>query len=121
MKGQREFGSSPELKVHWKTVLSSHDAYHRFFRDGKWEMSELWKEGARMLVDACRPKGRITLYMDDTLFHKSGRKIMGAKLVEGCSGLYGSGRDRKGYGPQTSLSVRSGLIRPGKVSRLPFQ
>lgn len=56
----------------------AHDAYHRFFRDGAWSTAGLWKENARMLIDAYRPKGRITLYMDDTLFHKSGRRIMGA-------------------------------------------
>lgn len=55
----------------------AHDAYHRFFRQGAWLMSEMWKEEALMLADAHRPDGRITLYMDDTLFHKSGRRIMG--------------------------------------------
>jgi len=57
--------------------MRAHDAYHRFFRDGAWSMADLWKTEARMLVDAWRPEGRITLYMDDTLFHKSGRRIMG--------------------------------------------
>ena len=55
----------------------AHDAYHRFFREGAWSMREMWKEEALMLVDAYHPSGRITLYMDDTLFHKSGRRIMG--------------------------------------------
>lgn len=56
----------------------AHDAYHRFFRDGAWDMDDLMREEARVLVEAWRPEGRITLYMDDTLFHKSGRRIMGA-------------------------------------------
>jgi len=55
----------------------AHDAYHRFFRDGAWSTADLWRQEARMLVEAYRPKGRIALYMDDTLFHKSGRRIMG--------------------------------------------
>lgn len=56
----------------------AHDAYHRFFRDGAWSVADLWRQEARMLVEAWRPEGRIALYMDDTLFHKSGRRIMGA-------------------------------------------
>jgi hypothetical protein len=59
------------------THEKAHDAYHRFFREGAWSMSEMWKEEALMLVDEYCPSGRITLYMDDTLFHKSGRRIMG--------------------------------------------
>ena len=55
----------------------AHDAYHRFFREGAWSMGEVWKEAALLLVDEHHPNGRITLYMDDTLFHKSGRRIMG--------------------------------------------
>lgn len=56
----------------------AHDACHRFFREGAWSMQEMWKEGALMLVDAYCHSGRMTLYMDDTLFHESGRRIMGA-------------------------------------------
>ena len=56
----------------------AHDAYQRFFREAAWSMEELWREEAPMLAAAHRPCGRITLLMDDTLFHKTGRRIMGA-------------------------------------------
>jgi hypothetical protein len=53
----------------------AHDAYHRFFREGAWSLSELWRLLALLLVAAFHPEGRIPLDLDDTLFHKSGRKI----------------------------------------------
>ena len=56
----------------------AHDAYHRFFRDGAWRMSELWRLIARIMVTQFQPSGRIPLQIDDTLFHKTGRKVEGA-------------------------------------------
>jgi hypothetical protein len=56
----------------------AHDAYHRFFPDAKFSLTELWKILARLLVTAFVPKGIIPLALDDTLFHRSGRKVEGA-------------------------------------------
>jgi len=56
----------------------AHDAYHRFFRDGAWWMSDLWRLIARIMVAQFQPSGRIPLQIDDTLFHKTGRKVEGA-------------------------------------------
>jgi len=55
----------------------AHDAYHRFVRDGVWAMSGLWRMLATHAVGACCPDV-VSVDIDDTLFHKSGRKIEGA-------------------------------------------
>jgi hypothetical protein len=58
----------------------AHDAYHRFLRIGAWNMAALWRELAvRLAVRFC-PEGRVELDLDDTLFHKSGRKVEGAGI-----------------------------------------
>jgi hypothetical protein len=59
-------------------VMHAHDAYHRFFPNARWDMSRLWRLLALMLVRTVHPKGTITLALDDTLFHRSGRKVNGA-------------------------------------------
>ena len=56
----------------------AHDAYHRFFRIGAWSMSRLWKLLVEMLVNRFYPTGAVPLDLDDTAFHKSGRKVEGA-------------------------------------------
>ena len=56
----------------------AHDAYHRFFPDARWGMSQLWKTLTSILVARLCPAGIVTLALDDTLFHHSGRKIDGA-------------------------------------------
>lgn len=56
----------------------AHDAYHRFFRHGAWVMEELWAILARMLIQRFYPQGMIVLDLDDTIFHKSGRRIQDA-------------------------------------------
>ena len=56
----------------------AHDAYHRFFRAGAWCMIRLWERLARRGVERFYPQGAIPLTLDDTAFHKSGRKIEGA-------------------------------------------
>lgn len=58
--------------------LRTHDAYHRFLPDARWDMSDLWKILARILIQTLYAKGIITLALDDTLFHRSGRKVNGA-------------------------------------------
>jgi len=56
----------------------AHDAYHRFFRIGAWSMNRLWKLLAQRLVSRQYPSGAIPLDLDDTAFHKSGRRVEGA-------------------------------------------
>lgn len=56
----------------------AHDAYHRFFPDARWILHHLWKQLALILVAGLCPKGIITLALDDTLFHHSGKKMDGA-------------------------------------------
>jgi hypothetical protein len=56
----------------------THDAYHRFFPDARWDMSSLWQTLARRMIQTFCRKGIITLALDDTLFHRSGRKVEGA-------------------------------------------
>jgi hypothetical protein len=56
----------------------AHDAYHRFFPKARWSMAELWKLLAKILIQAFCRNGIITLALDDTLFHRSGRKVDGA-------------------------------------------
>ena len=56
----------------------AHDAYHRFLRAGAWDMTQLWFFLVTKLVGALVPDGVLSLDLDDTLFHKSGRKVNGA-------------------------------------------
>jgi len=56
----------------------AHDAYHRFFRAGAWCMVQIWERLARRLVERFHPQGAIPLTLDDTTFHKTGRKMEGA-------------------------------------------
>jgi len=56
----------------------AHDAYHRFFPDARWAISQLWKTLTLILVARFCRDGIVTLALDDTLFHHSGRKINGA-------------------------------------------
>lgn len=58
----------------------AHDAYHRFFRAGKWAMAPLWKTLTLTAVAALKLTGTIEIDLDDTLFHKSGRKVNGAGI-----------------------------------------
>lgn len=56
----------------------AHDAFHRFLPDARWEMDALWKLWTVLLVQTFAPQGTIELDLDDTLFHRWGRKIGGA-------------------------------------------
>ena len=58
--------------------LRTHDAYHRFFPNARWSMPRLWQTLATILVRTFCRNGVITLALDDTLFHHSGRKVDGA-------------------------------------------
>jgi len=55
-----------------------HDAFHRIFPDARWATSELWRLLTILLVAVFYPTGIIILYLDDTVFHRSGRKVHGA-------------------------------------------
>jgi hypothetical protein len=57
----------------------AHDAYHRFLRAGAWTMAELWQVLVGLLVTRLAPAG--ALHVDDTLFHKAGRKMAGAGIL----------------------------------------
>ena len=56
----------------------AHDAYHRFFRDARWSMSELWRWLTILSVRRFYRCGVIRIDLDDTLFHRSGSKVDGA-------------------------------------------
>ena len=56
----------------------AHDAYHRLFRDAAWAMEDLWRRLMGVLVKQFYPEGIILLDLDDTLFHRTGRKVNGA-------------------------------------------
>jgi hypothetical protein len=56
----------------------AHDAYHRFLRAGAWTMTALWQTLVGLLVPRLVPAGVLRVDLDDTLFHKAGRKIEGA-------------------------------------------
>jgi len=58
----------------------AHDAYHRFLPDCRWDISKLWQILTLVLVKLFCPAGIITVALDDTLFHHSGRKINGTGL-----------------------------------------
>jgi hypothetical protein len=55
-----------------------HDAYHRFFPDARWQTTQLWKMLAMLLVKIFYPTGTIPTDLDDTLFHRTGRKVNSA-------------------------------------------
>lgn len=57
----------------------AHDAYHRFLREGAWSMRALWRLLALALAATLVGPGKaLNLDLDDTLFHKTGRKVEGA-------------------------------------------
>lgn len=58
--------------------LRAHDAYHRFFRSGRWSTNQIWKVLVVHVVAGLCPGGVVTLDVDDTLYKKSGRKVNGA-------------------------------------------
>jgi len=58
----------------------AHDSYHRFLREGAWSMRSLWAILAKHILKILVPHGVIQLDLDDTLFHKTGRKVAGAGI-----------------------------------------
>jgi hypothetical protein len=55
----------------------AHDAYHRFVRVGAWSLDAAMAAVVRMAVRLVR-SDRLTLYLDDTLFHRPGPNVHGA-------------------------------------------
>jgi hypothetical protein len=58
--------------------MHAHDAFHRFIRCGSWTVDLMWKTLALALVASCAPDGDLEADLDDTLVHKSGKKVDGA-------------------------------------------
>jgi len=56
----------------------THDAFHRFLPDARWEMDALWQRLTVLLVKTFAASGVIELDLDDTLFHRCGRHVCGA-------------------------------------------
>jgi hypothetical protein len=56
----------------------SHDVFHRFLAGAQWEMQEVWRDWALFAVGCWAPTGQAPLDLDDTLFHRTGRKVEGA-------------------------------------------
>jgi hypothetical protein len=57
---------------------AGHDAYHRLVRAGAWSLEALFEVLAQVMVAALCPEGPLAIDVDDTLFHKTGRKVAGA-------------------------------------------
>ena len=56
----------------------AHDTYHYFFPDAAWSFTDLWQTWTRFVVQRFYLTGIVPLTLDDTLYHKSGRKVDGA-------------------------------------------
>lgn len=57
----------------------AHDSYHRFLRAGAWNITTLWRAITLCMVATLGLDSRVLrLDLDDTLFHKTGRKVEGA-------------------------------------------
>jgi len=57
-----------------------HDVYHHFFQCACWEADDLFDVLLVWIVRAYCPTGYLTLDLDDTLHHKSGRRVDGAGI-----------------------------------------
>lgn len=57
-----------------------HDAYHHFFQSSVWTPDALFDLLSRQIVRTLCPSGHLTLDIDDTLHHKTGRKVNGVGI-----------------------------------------
>ena len=57
---------------------SAHDAYHRLVQAGAFGLEALWTAMVAVVVEHLGPEGPVICYLDDTLFHRAGRKVDGA-------------------------------------------
>ena len=79
----------------------SHDVYHRFVRCAAWVPEQVWKLLAQAMVAKLVPSGVLELDLDDTLLHRTGRKVDGA----------GSWRDAvRSYGKRTVIAWGLNLL-----------
>jgi hypothetical protein len=66
---------------------------HRFFSHARWDPDTLGLLVLRLAVDLFAPAGALTVVVDDTLFHRYGKKVHGAFFQHD-----GSARGRDGLG-----------------------
>ncbi|SNQ50453.1 transposase [Frankia canadensis] len=57
------------------SALWPHDRAHRFFARAVWSADQVGLALARLVVDRLVPAGPLTVVVDDTLFHRAGRKV----------------------------------------------
>jgi hypothetical protein len=73
-------------RVHWSRA-------HRFFSHARWDPDTLGLLLARLVLQLFAPQGDLTVVVDDTLFHRYGRKVHAAFFQHD-----GSARGRDGLG-----------------------
>jgi hypothetical protein len=68
------------LRLIAPTQRRAHDAYHRLLCTGAWEMACLWRRLGECLLAFFYPGAErvVPVDLDDTLFHKAGRRVNGA-------------------------------------------
>lgn len=62
------------------TERQVHDTYHHFMQSAKWQFDDLFDLLTRRIVRTLVPTGLLTLDLDDTLHHKTGRKVAGVGI-----------------------------------------
>ncbi len=60
------------------STRGAHDAYHRFVRAGSWSLTACFLALAKLVIALVPDPSCVTLYLDDTLFHRNGPKVEGA-------------------------------------------
>ena len=59
------------------STRGAHDAYHRLVRAGSWSLTACFFALAKLVVALVPDTSRVTLYLDDTLFHRMARRWRG--------------------------------------------
>lgn len=59
---------------------AAHDAYHRLVRTGAWSLTTMWTATVAAVIDHIGTDGPILCHLDDTLFHRPGRKVEGTAI-----------------------------------------
>ncbi|WP_322779317.1 transposase [Frankia sp. Cas4] len=86
-----------------------HHRAHRFFSHAVWSPEQLGLALARLVVTLLVPTGAVTVAIDDTLFHRSGKKVWAA----------GWFHDGSATGP-TTVGFGNTWVLVGIVVRLPM-
>ncbi|MHB8288255.1 MAG: transposase [Acidimicrobiales bacterium] len=63
------------------STRGAHDAYHRLVRAGSRSLTACFFALAKLMVALVPDPSRVTLYLDDTLFHRNGPKVGGQELA----------------------------------------